>query len=376
MKKILTLVLSFAVLPLQARSMAPHPDQPLVQLALLLDTSNSMDGLISQAKSQLWRIVNDLAGARCRGHAPRIEVALYEYGNSSLSVGERYLRQVLPFTSDLDLVSEKLFALRTNGGEEYCGAVINDAVKNLPWNRRAFTYKTIFIAGNEPFTQGDVNYRDAIQRAVGQDIIVNTIFCGDRREGVQTAWKEGADRGRGAYLTINQDQVLAVARSPYDDAIERLGREINDTYVYYGARGRDAARRLDAADQNAQAAAPAGAAVERSLFKSKKQYAESAQDWDVVGALSSGQMKVSEVESKNLPVEWRDKSAEELDVAMKEKNVKREKLQKELERLGREREQFLKQQTAGDKNTLDQAVLDAVRAQAGNKGFVFDQHRP
>jgi len=30
---------------------------PTVQLALLLDTSNSMDGLIDQAKTQLWKIV-------------------------------------------------------------------------------------------------------------------------------------------------------------------------------------------------------------------------------------------------------------------------------------------------------------------------------
>ena len=31
--------------------------KPLVQIAILLDTSNSMDGLIGQAKTQLWNIV-------------------------------------------------------------------------------------------------------------------------------------------------------------------------------------------------------------------------------------------------------------------------------------------------------------------------------
>jgi len=35
-----------------------------IQLALLLDTSNSMDGLIDQAKSQLWKIVNELATSK------------------------------------------------------------------------------------------------------------------------------------------------------------------------------------------------------------------------------------------------------------------------------------------------------------------------
>ena len=41
-------------------------DGPVVQIALLLDTSSSMDGLIDQAKSQLWKIVNDV-----RSRAPR-----------------------------------------------------------------------------------------------------------------------------------------------------------------------------------------------------------------------------------------------------------------------------------------------------------------
>jgi hypothetical protein len=131
MKKILALVLSVFALPLYAHPVDPRPDKPLVQLALLLDTSNSMDGLIDQAKSQLWRIVNDLAGARCRGDAPRIEVALYEYGNSGLPAGERYLRQVVSFTSDLDRVSEKLFGLRTNGSEKDCGVQVRELPRRL-----------------------------------------------------------------------------------------------------------------------------------------------------------------------------------------------------------------------------------------------------
>lgn len=372
MRKVLALCLSFLVLPLHARWEEPRRDLPLVQLALLLDTSNSMDGLISQAKSQLWRIVNDLSASRCRGHAPRIEVALYEYGNTRLSSGEGYLRQVLPFTSDLDRVSERLFGLTTNGGEEYCGAVILDAVKNLPWSSRASTYKTLFVAGNEPFTQGSVDFRDAVQRAVGKDILVNTIFCGDWREGIQTQWKEGADRGRGAYLVINQDQPIAVTRSPYDDEIERLGRAINETYVAYGTKGADAARRREVADKMAESAAPAGASVERSLYKSKKQYAESAKDWDVVEAVTSGVLAPSAVRPDNLPSDWRGKNTEELTAALKAKAAERERLQKELERLGREREAFLKRQAGGPETTLDAAVLKAVRAQAESKGFVFE----
>ena len=62
----------------------PEKDQSIM-LALLLDTSNSMDGLIDQAKSQLWKIVNELAAAKCDdGDRPNIRIALYEYGNDNL----------------------------------------------------------------------------------------------------------------------------------------------------------------------------------------------------------------------------------------------------------------------------------------------------
>ena len=38
-----------------------------MQIALLLDTSGSMDGLIDQARTQLWKIVNELALAKRNG---------------------------------------------------------------------------------------------------------------------------------------------------------------------------------------------------------------------------------------------------------------------------------------------------------------------
>ena len=44
--------------------------QARVQLAILLDTSGSMDGLIEQAKTQLWSIVNTFINARQGGKAP------------------------------------------------------------------------------------------------------------------------------------------------------------------------------------------------------------------------------------------------------------------------------------------------------------------
>ena len=49
-------LLSAPAFAIRANEATSH--QPVVQLAILLDTSGSMSGLIEQAKTQLWASVN------------------------------------------------------------------------------------------------------------------------------------------------------------------------------------------------------------------------------------------------------------------------------------------------------------------------------
>jgi Mg-chelatase subunit ChlD len=176
-----------------------------VQLALLLDNSGSMQGLIDQARSQLWAVVNHLAKTKVDGQTPRLEVALYCYGETPT--------QLLAFTDDLDAVSEKLFGLAIAGGDEFCGQVIRKSLDELKWSDKSGVYRTIFIAGNEPFTQGPVDYKSACEQARGRGILVNTIHCGSEAEGDQGKWADGARAGGGKYLCINKDQaIVAIPR--------------------------------------------------------------------------------------------------------------------------------------------------------------------
>ena len=62
-------------------------------------------------------------------------VALYEYGKDAIPSQEGHLRNIVPFTQDLDKISDELFKLKTNGGEEFCGKVILSAVNNLQWKK-------------------------------------------------------------------------------------------------------------------------------------------------------------------------------------------------------------------------------------------------
>lgn len=210
------------------------PNTNTVQLAILLDTSNSMDGLIEQTKTQLWKIVNEMARSKRDGKAINLHVALYEYGNDGLSSEEGYVRQVTPLTTDLDKISEELFKLKTNGGSEFCGTVISEAIKDLKWTKNTDEYKVIFIAGNEPFTQGSVDYKTACKNAISKGIIINTIYCGNYDEGVNTFWKDGADLADGSYINIDHNQHIVHIDTPFDDELVQLGEKLNETYIAYG----------------------------------------------------------------------------------------------------------------------------------------------
>jgi len=69
-------------------------DKPKIQLAILLDTSSSMNGLLDQTRNQLWQIVNEFSKAEQNGLKPTLEVAVYEYGNNRLSASNGYIRKV------------------------------------------------------------------------------------------------------------------------------------------------------------------------------------------------------------------------------------------------------------------------------------------
>lgn len=331
----------------------------LSQIALLLDTSNSMDGLIEQAKAQLWKIVNELSESGEGGAAAQVEVALYEYGNSSLDARSGYIRQVAAFTKDLDALSEALFALRTNGGSEHAGQVIERAVGDLAWSRKAGVYKAIFIAGNESFAQGPVDYRGAARGAKTRGIFVNTVFCGAHQRGIASSWRDGAVLAGGDYFAIDSDRVAAVPHTPHDRDIERLGRELSDTFVPLGAEGKRGRQRQQLAA--AGAADMAGASVERAIFMAKPQYLESAR-WDAVSQAAKG----AAVAKEDLPASLRAMSKDERDKTLREQAGKRERIQAEIKILNEKRKSFLEVERAkkgGDSASLGGAVLDAVKAQ-------------
>ncbi|WP_431608654.1 VWA domain-containing protein [Chryseobacterium sp. 'Rf worker isolate 10'] len=341
-----------------------------IQVALLLDTSNSMDGLIDQAKSRLWNIVNTLTTLKYNGKAPQIEIALYEYGNDGIR-DENYIRQVTPLTQDLDLVSEKLFALRTNGGSEYCGAVIRDASANLNWDGNEKSMKLIYIAGNEAFDQGKINYKEIVSKAKAKNIYVNTIFCGSREEGIQTFWQNGASLGGGKYFNIDSDRKVIYIETPYDVRISECNAKLNDTYIYYGNHGSEYRLKQITQDKNAEAQS-ASNLVERAVAKSKKN-AYKNDHWDLVDKAEKDAGFIANVKESELPAELKGKSKEEIQKTIATKSAARDKIQKEIEELSKKRQNYIdsemKKRGTNDSDDLGKAIESSIVELAKKNGY-------
>lgn len=358
---------------LPAVSMPVSPDKPLVQMAILLDTSGSMSGLIDQARAELWAIVNEFIFAKRDGVEPEVQVALYEYGKSSLPKDEGYIRQIVPFTVDLDKVSEELFALKTNGGSEYCGWVIKDATEGLQWSKSPYDLKVIFIAGNEPFTQGPIDYKVACKAAIEKGIIVNTVHCRNEQQGIDGKWKDAAMISDGQFLNIDHNRAVVHIAAPQDKEITALNLKLNGTYLAFGREGRALKERQVVQDRNAGTLS-AEASLQRSVAKASSNYRNA--QWDLVDAYKEDGFNLGEIKEEELPEELKKLEPEARKAYIETKSKERAEIQKKIQELNGQRKTYVAaemKKLAGKADTLGSAVIKAVREQAKKKNFKFEE---
>lgn len=343
-----------------------------IQVAILLDTSGSMQGLIEQAKSRLWNIVNTLTTLKYKGETPDIEIALYEYG-SYKQYGGDYIRRITPLTVDLDLISQELFALTTDGSEEFCGTVIQRAVKELEWGRNDADMKLLYIAGNEVFDQGSVSYKTAITQALEYDIFVNTIHCGDETTGIRDLWKDAAQRGNGKFFNIDADATVRTIKTPFDPQIILCNNKLNDTYISYGATGKERKINQVVQDSNAGSISSSNYA-ERAVSKAKAVYKNTS--WDLVDKMKEDKNALSSIKKEELPEELKGKSVEEIKNIISQKEKERSAIQKEIAELALKRQIYIDEQLKkeGDDKAddLGKAITESILAVAKIKGYVAE----
>jgi hypothetical protein len=342
-----------------------------IQIAILFDTSGSMSGLIEQAKTTIWQIVNAASKLRADGSAPVLEIALYDYGNSSITT-PNYIRKQVDLINDLDSISEKLFGLFTNGGDEYCAAVIESAMTDLKWSTDPQDLRIIYIAGNEPFNQGPVDYKKILKDAAAKNIIVNTIYCGPYDQGVREFWYDGSLISQGNYFNIDSNKDALNIESPYDRDINTYNDSLNKTYMGYGSSGKYRLEKQSKEDMNAGTKGAFNVS-ERAVAKSQANYSNAS--WDVLDAEKEGKLNLDSLKQDELPKELQGKTKEEQQQIIDEKRADRERYQKNINELAVKRSEFIeaeKQKRAAEtgQEDLGSSIIKSMNVSAGKIGYV------
>ena len=207
--------------PSSAGALPGEASWKAIDVAIVLDTSGSMEPLIESARLKIWEIVQELLSAEPR---PTLRAAVLTYGSQANGMASGWVRVESDFTDDLDRVSDTLLTVvQDQGGNEYVTRALRDAVHSLAWTPYDEALRLLFIAGNESADQDpEVDLVDAGSTLRGGDIAVHLIFCGSEDDEAAESWRELAELTGGEFSTIDLRARPTVIETPVESAIELL----------------------------------------------------------------------------------------------------------------------------------------------------------
>lgn len=339
-----------------------------LEMVFVIDTTGSMGGLIEGAKQKIWGIINEVMQKEAQ---PRVKVGLVAYRDHN----DSYVTKVLPLTENLDKVYSELMDYNAAGGgdtPEAVGSALVDGVSKAGWSRsRPGLAQIIFLVGDAPpqYNNNEPNVLAITAKAAERNMIVNTIQCGTS-DATEKVWQEIAQRGQGKYFEIAQDGGVETIKTPYDERLSELGRDIGGTYTAYGsedAKARGMATLSEVESKMAtNSAAPAGAdralnkAINRDAYKN-----------DLLQDIENGKADIESVKPEDLPADLKAMATPDRAAEVKKRIGDRKKIREEILNLSKQRAAYLEEERkkAGKSGGFDAAVGNALSEQLKLRGI-------
>jgi Mg-chelatase subunit ChlD len=356
-------------------SIAPFANErPEIEVVFVLDTTGSMGGLIQAAKEKIWSIASTMAAAQ---PAPLIRMGLVAYRDR----GDQYVTRVVDLSEDLDSVYATLMDFQADGGgdgPESVNQALYDAVHSMSWSSNRNGYRAIFLVGDAPphmDYQDEVKYPQTLTVAMERGIVINTVQCGGETETLNV-WRQIARLGDGSYFQVEQGGSAVVIATPFDEKIASLSGELDDTRLYYGSAEEKVKQqaKLAAAAKARAESSPATLARRGAFNASAGGAANFLGEGELVEDVASGRVELSKLDKAMLPEPLQAMAPAAQEALVKAQAVKREELKQEIQDLTAQRKDYLREKVAaagGARMSLDESIYQAVRAQAGKKGFEY-----
>ena len=353
--------------------------KPKIEIVFVLDTTSSMEGLLTAAKEKIWSIASTMASAQ---PAPEIKIGLVAFRDR----GDQYITQVADLNSDLDYIYTDLMRYRAEGGgdmPESVNQALYDAVHHISWSSDPDTYKVIFLVGDAPPHMdypNEVRFPEIVRSAQQKDIIVNTIQCG-QQQATRPYWQQIARLGKGDFLHVNQQGNAITIATPYDEELAALSSELDDTRHYYGsAEQKAASKEKVAAAEKLREDASIASRARRALFNAT----ESGQKNfiganDIIEDLRQGRVELESLTEESLPASIQAIAPEERQSFIQKTEDKRNEITASIQQLAKKRQDYIKEELKNIpdvQTSLDNQIFETIKQQAKEKGINYLADEP
>ena len=353
--------------PAYAEPIASMP----IEVCFVLDTTSSMTALIEGAKVKIWSIANSIIKENPKSP---LKIALVPYRDR----GDTYITKIIDLTDDLDSMYKELMAFKAEGGgdePESVNQALQDAVEKVSWGDggKKETIRLIFLVGDSPPHMDypdDVKYPVSLEKAVKNNIIVDTVQCGANSQ-TTSIWQDISRRGEGDFLQISQTGNMVAVSAPQDKRLAELGAELAKTVVPYGS----AAQQRDVAGKNALNTAPATeAAAARVVYNAGGRGGAGGGGGravggkgDLVNDIQADKQLITTLAPEELPDNLKAMTTEERQAYLDKQIAQRKVVNDEIAKVAAEREAYIKselEKNAGKGDSFDAQVALTIEKNA------------
>jgi Mg-chelatase subunit ChlD len=352
-----------------ATAQAPKPqEQPRVEVVFCLDTTGSMGGLIDAAKQKIWSIATQIASGK---PTPHVKIGLVAYRDR----GDEYVTKVFDLTDNLDEVYTHLMEFRAAGGGDFPESVeraLHESVTKISWSKDKKTLKIIFLVGDASPKQyaDDVRYQETCKRAVTNDLIINTIQCGDHPE-TKKYWQDICRLAEGSYVQIDaKGGPVVIVATPFDAELAKINTELSKTTLVFGDK-RTQEKGAAQKEVNAKLAAPA--AADRASFYG---YAGRGASYDLLENIKKGDVKLEKLKKEELPPELQNLTLPQQKAFLDKLDKERTELTARAKELATKRAAFIVEKQAEEmkqrgRDSFDSQVLTILQRQAARSNIQY-----
>jgi hypothetical protein len=345
---------------------------PPVDIVFCLDLSGSTNGIVDRLRNHIWDYVNVFSGS-----FPRADFRFGFVGFARPSFGKDnyYVKVISDLTHDIEGLTHEMIKMRSQieKGDQYVGAALKVCAQSISWNERPDAIKIIFLGGNGVVTTGGEHYIKSVQACVDKGIVVNCIYLlNNPIMGEQKGWEDIATRGNGKYTSMQVKFEYYENLGGFDmDRLFSLNRKLNETYLYYGAQGKERWRMQRTDDESIYKANSEGYRY-RLEFRISDLYLDKNSDWDLVDLHTRNPLAIETVDRSLLPDTLKYMTVPDLRANVVFNKYKRKQVIAEIKTMLAEKEQLVKEKKLeAEKNmkTFDITTINWLREILTAKGY-------